>query len=579
MRKGFKISLALLASVTLVSTSVPLVTYSVPNVLAVSETQSQSLLSLGGSLDEAQRQQTMQLLGATNVSVDNTVYVDGSVINQYLQDGSGPGTVVYSSAFIESQPEGYGVQVQVVTPQNITMVSPTTYQNAAITAGAKNVLIRIATVSPVTGEGALAGVYALLEQSGVVLNQQSIQVAEKEIQVVQQVKEEAALTDEQANDITTQIKTEIINHNVNVGDVTEQDIVTIVENTINNTIDNSETNVSEKVINVYVEFANEFSETEQAQDVEVVEQLETSNSGQAWSTTLASLEGAVPAEELLAAERPDYSDAATYHPVIQALSNHFYELVQAGGAADTLYSHTFVIESMQPNLTIAEKDALNQIRTAIYQYTANSESEREQAAASAGVTYVSLKDQWLQQIYAAENLRGADPVLAEIIQRVANSTGLAPEVFSYAEMTQDAEFISFFVRQDAVSHATLVGTFEFNLKSDEIVEYDEITGAPISLPSTFDFASAYGVAVENQYPATEIPADYTVPGYVAPEEEEEVEESETEETSEEVSEETSEDTELPESTEDSSETEEVSEVLESEEPAQEDAEVVSDEEV
>lgn len=570
MKKGFKISLALLASVTLVSTSVPLVTYSVPNVLAISETQSQRLLSLGGSLNEAQRQQTMQLLGATNVSVDNTVYVDGTIINQYLQDGSGPGTVVYSSAFIESQPEGYGVQVQVVTPQNITMVSPTTYQNAAITAGAKNVLIRIATVSPVTGEGALAGVYALLEQSGVVLNQQSIQVAEKEIQIVQQVKEEASLTDEQANDITTQIKTEIINHNINVGEVTEQDIVTIVENTINNTIDNSETNISENVINVYVEFANEFAETEQAQDVEVVEQLETSNSGQAWSTTLASLEGAMAPEELLAADRPDYSDAATYHPAIQALSNRFYELVQAGEAVETLYAHTFVLESMQPNLSTAEKDAINQLRTSIYQYAANSESEREQAAASAGVTYLTLKDQWLQQIYAAENLRGADPVLAGIIQRIANASGLAPEVFSYAEMTQDEEFISFFVRQDAVSHASLVGTFEFNLMSGEIVQYDEITGAPVILSSTFDFMSVYGVSVENQYLATEIPADYTIPGYVASEEVEE--ESEMEETSEEVVEETSGESELPSIPEDSSESEESSDLPESEESVQEDTE-------
>lgn len=577
MKKGFKVSLALLASVTLVSTGAPLINYTFPAVAAISETQSQRLLSLGGSLDEAQRQQTIQLLGASNVSIDNTVYVDGTIINQYLQDGSGPGTVVFSSAFIESQPEGYGVQVQVVTPQNITMVSPTTYQNAAITAGAKNVLIRIATVSPVTGEGALAGVYALLEQSGVKLNQQSIQVAEKEIQVVQQVKEESEISDEQANQITTEIKTEIINHNVNIGQVTEQDIVSIVENTINNTINNTDTTISDNVVNVYVEFANDFSETDQAQDVEVVEQLETSNSGQAWTTTLSSLEPAGTPEDILAAERPDYS-GEMYHPAIQALSNRFYELAQAGEAVDRLYSHTFVLESLQPALTIEEKDALNQLRTSIYHYALSGEANREQAAASAGVAYVPLKDQWLQQIYTAESLRTQDPVLASIIQRVANATGFAPEVFSYAEIAQEGEYISFFVRGEAGSHAPLLGTFEFNVLTGEIVEYNQITGAPVVLAPTFDFMSMYGVAVDNQYGPVEVPADYTIPGYVAPVTEES-EEVESDSLSEEIIEDETGESTLPEDTEQPSESVEESESPETEVPVEDGTENTTDSDV
>lgn len=44
------------------------------------------------------------------------------------------------------------------------------YQNAAIAAGATNADIQIASVVPVTGEGALAGVYEIFSQSGMSLD-------------------------------------------------------------------------------------------------------------------------------------------------------------------------------------------------------------------------------------------------------------------------------------------------------------------------------------------------------------------------------------------------------------------------
>lgn len=559
MKKSFKIGAALLASLALAPVAVPSFVGTSRFVQAISQTESQRLLSLGASLSAEQQQQTAQLLGATDVSAANTVYVDGTVINRFLQDGSGPGTVVYSSAFIESQSEGYGVQVQIVTPQNITLVTPATYQNAAITAGAKNVLVKIGTVSPVTGEGALAGVYALLEQSGVQLNQQSIQVAEKEIQIIQQVQEETDLTDDQANQISSDIKQQIIIETTeNSGDtLTEEQIIQIVQNTINNTVNNvdnsttvdnstnvdnsttvnnTEINVSPEVIEEISNWAAEFATTDQAQDADVVEQLQNTQAntaGQSWSQLLSSQEGAVPAADLLAAERPDFSDEAVYHPAIQAFYNNFYGLVEAGETVDTLYSHTFVFEALTPNLSATELDALNQLRVLIYQYAANSEADREAAATTAGIEYITLKDHWLNQLNSAESLRAQNPVLAEIIQRIANATGLAPEVFSYAEMTQSEELINFFIRWDAVSHMTMMADVEFSLADDSMVQYDEVLGTATNLPDTFDFASVYGVQVENQYVQQEIPADFTIPGYVA----EEVSSEETEETTEESTEE------------------------------------------
>ena len=233
-------------------------------------TAPQRELSLGASLTAQEAEQTKQLLGANNLPIDNTIYVDGTVVNQYLQDGSNQNTGVFSSALIEKLPEGSGVQVQVITPQNILVVKPTTYQNAAITSGAKDVLIKIATVKPVTGEGALAGVYALFEKAGLKVDQKSIVVAEKEIQLVEQAKKENQVTDVQINKIIVEMKTQITNTVVNNQEV---NIDTIVQTIINN---NPDIKLSNKTIEFLKQVAKDYSETEAAKNKDTVDQLDKS---------------------------------------------------------------------------------------------------------------------------------------------------------------------------------------------------------------------------------------------------------------------------------------------------------------
>lgn len=233
-------------------------------------TAPQRELSLGASLTAQEAEQTKQLLGANNLPIDNTIYVDGTVVNQYLQDGSNQNTGVFSSALIEKLPEGSGVQVQVITPQNILVVKPTTYQNAAITSGAKDVLIKIATVKPVTGEGALAGVYALFEKAGLKVDQKSIIVAEKEIQLVEQAKKENQVTDVQINKIIVEMKTQITNTVVNNQEV---NIDTIVQTIINN---NPDIKLSNETIEFLKQVAKDYSETEAAKNKDTVDQLDKS---------------------------------------------------------------------------------------------------------------------------------------------------------------------------------------------------------------------------------------------------------------------------------------------------------------
>ncbi|MDO4432573.1 MAG: DUF1002 domain-containing protein [Aerococcaceae bacterium] len=499
---------------------------------AVQVAQAERLVSLGGSLTAQQAEQTKQLLGATDVTADRTIYVDGNTINRFLQDGSNSATTVYSSALIEKQPAGFGVQVQIVTPQNITLVKPVTYQNAAITSGAKDVLIKIATVTPVTGEGALAGVYALLEKSGVQIDPKAVKVAEKEIKIVEQVKQTAPVNDNQVNQIISDIKKEVT---VNVTNNTEVNVTQIVQNVVNN---QTEINLTEENVKELEEFASDFAKTEAAQDENTIEQLEKSidlNLDRPWVDVLASIEEKKSVEDLLQMGSPDYS-AAEYHPIIQAFFNKFYQIAQEGGRIETLYSHTFIAEKMLPNLSAESKRALNQLRVYLYQYAENEEPQRKAIYESAGLPYKTLRDSWTDQLNWASAFQYGAPELNEVIQKAALSSGLAPEVFVY-HLSQTDHFIRIEARFDAIVDATLVGTHQYNVAIEELSYLDAVAGTFISAPLTFDFQQAYGVPVENGYvPTVAIPLDLRLEGATITESESSSESAPAEETSETTSE-------------------------------------------
>lgn len=198
------------------------------NVQVVQATQEQisKQAALGASLSQADCQRTLQLLQGTDVA--NVLYIDGPTINSLLNDGSTASTNVYSSVVVEPREAGYGVQVQILTPDTILNVSPQTYQNAALTAGAKDVLIRIASLYPVTGEGALAGVYRIYNHQGRALKPQEIHVAEQEIKIVNNLTQNYNITNYEINQIISQIKLEINQTAVNNTTITAENVEQIV---------------------------------------------------------------------------------------------------------------------------------------------------------------------------------------------------------------------------------------------------------------------------------------------------------------------------------------------------------------
>lgn len=212
MKKRRKQSVLLLATTLGIGTMVaPLSTAAIiyaqeEQAEGLNERLSQSEVALGASLNDEQRQNTLALLRASDTSDQQMMSIDGALINQYLADGSTVETQVFSSAVIEPREEGYGVQVQIVTPDTITSVAAQTYQQAAITAGAMDVLIKIAAVEAVTGEGALTGVYAIYDENDLALNPEAVQVAQKEIKLVTEIEETSHLTIEQISQLQTALK-------------------------------------------------------------------------------------------------------------------------------------------------------------------------------------------------------------------------------------------------------------------------------------------------------------------------------------------------------------------------------------
>ena len=57
----------------------------------------------------------------------------------------------------------------------------------------------------------------------------------------------------------------------------------------------------------------------------------------------------------------------------------FYERVQNGEPVYDIYSHTFILEKFLPDMKPEEKQALNQLRVYLYQYTNTLDKDRKEA--------------------------------------------------------------------------------------------------------------------------------------------------------------------------------------------------------
>lgn len=210
---------------------------------------------------------TINLLGAQNTSSENTLVVDGTMINQYLQDGSDASTTVFSSAHIKFNNQPTGVTVNIATPNTILNVGHATYVNAAITSGIKDAHLTIASDQPVTGEGALAGIYAIMDREGV-LEQGVSQLAQEEMNIIN-TETQQGQNEDQLNAVMSDVKAEIAQA-VQNGDIVNGDKVTSI---VNNVANNYNINLSPEAVQRIADFGAQFAQTDVALDQETVDQL------------------------------------------------------------------------------------------------------------------------------------------------------------------------------------------------------------------------------------------------------------------------------------------------------------------
>lgn len=121
---------------------------------------------MGYSLSEEQRSQTLNLLGYSADKDTNVKTLNTSSYAKIMNVADDPSLQLYSSVKIQKLGNKETLDVQIVTPENITKVTQDMYRNAAVTLGIEHAKITVAAPIAVTGESALAGIYYSLEENG-----------------------------------------------------------------------------------------------------------------------------------------------------------------------------------------------------------------------------------------------------------------------------------------------------------------------------------------------------------------------------------------------------------------------------
>lgn len=219
---------------------------------------------LGYSLDQSQIEQTLSLLNYDS-SKDKeewktmTPEVYSSIMNVANDDS----LELYSSVKIQKLGKNKALEVNIVTPQNITKVTADMYRNAAATLGLEHAQITVASPVQVTGESALAGIYYSLEKNGAKVSQESKNLAQEELTTLAGINEENTgkknFDADKLNVALTDIKTAVANAKNNKQDLSKDDIQKIVEETLKNyKLDGA---MSSKQINLIINFAVNLSKS------------------------------------------------------------------------------------------------------------------------------------------------------------------------------------------------------------------------------------------------------------------------------------------------------------------------------
>jgi uncharacterized protein YpuA (DUF1002 family) len=230
----------------------------------------------GGGLTNDQIQSTRDLF---DIKDTNNVYetsVDANDLYTYLGIAGGSTSSLISSVMIQKKDSGTGVKVKIITEDNITKITSNQYANAAITAGVSDVEIDVASVSKVTGESALTGVYKALEANGETLDLDRTQVAQDELETTNEIAENNAdnsnFDSGRLDQAMVEIKKELAEIKQNQGSAaTAEQVEQVVTDALKKF--NLSDIISQDDINKLIEFAKKYQNTSAIDSQEVLKQL------------------------------------------------------------------------------------------------------------------------------------------------------------------------------------------------------------------------------------------------------------------------------------------------------------------
>lgn len=185
-------------------------------------------IALGNALTDDQKQQTLNSLGQVKeVPIYTT---DGNDLMNYISKTDfNAQWKVYSSVHLETKEKGEGIEVEIATPANITSITANQYKNAAQTAGITDAKITVASVIPIDGSGALAGVYKIVKEAGGTVDTTRTQAAQEEMKVLNDITQEnqnvSGYSDEKLNAAQEEAK-ELLAKAASEGQKIDKDTVT-----------------------------------------------------------------------------------------------------------------------------------------------------------------------------------------------------------------------------------------------------------------------------------------------------------------------------------------------------------------
>lgn len=177
----------------------------------------------GDTLTDVQKQEVRDLLKVTDPDLVDEYTVSGQDIANYI-DGD-PNSRMFSSAKITREEKGTGLNVDIVTPDNITEVTSEMYANALLTAGVEDATVEVVSPVKVSGHSALTGIYKAYDVEGEQLDKERMELANEELDVATDLAKKEGMDQEKVSELLTEIKKDIAEKNP----ATKEDVEKIVK--------------------------------------------------------------------------------------------------------------------------------------------------------------------------------------------------------------------------------------------------------------------------------------------------------------------------------------------------------------